>query len=92
MGRLSDFIVRRVMEFVRIVTKLPVRHAAKGPSGWFLITFRLRNNRRTLILGQISTVPPTAAESLKESRGVGIAIGLGLNEIYHGLLIALLRA
>src|SRR5580658_1538431 len=42
-----------------------------------------------LALGYICSVPPSATESLKESSGIRIAIGLCLDEINHGLLIGL---
>lgn len=44
-----------------------------------------------LLLGEIRAVPPAASQRLEESRGVGIAIGLGLNEVYQGLLVGLFR-
>ena len=34
-------------------------------------------------------MPPSAAESLKQRGGVGITVGLGLDEIDYGLLISL---
>jgi hypothetical protein len=42
-------------------------------------------------IGQIRAMPPSAAESLKQRCGVGVAISLGLDEIDYGLLISLLR-
>src|ERR1700678_1381521 len=45
-----------------------------------------------LLFRQIGAVPPAAAQSLKERGGVGIAIGLGLNEVDYGLVVGLFRA
>jgi hypothetical protein len=45
-----------------------------------------------LFFCQVGTVPPAAAKGLKKGRGVGVAIGLGLNEADRGKLIRLFRA
>ena len=45
-----------------------------------------------LTLGDIGTVPPSAAQSLKQRGRVGITIRLGLHKVDQGLLIGLLRA
>ena len=44
-----------------------------------------------LILGELRAAPPTAAQRLKERRRVSVAIGLGLDEVQHGLLVCLFR-
>ena len=44
-----------------------------------------------LVLAEIRAVPPTAAQRLKERRGVSKAIGLSLNEVHRGLLVGLFR-
>jgi len=43
-----------------------------------------------LVLRNVGAIPPSAPKSLKESGGIRIAIGLGLNEIDHRLLVSLL--
>ena len=43
-------------------------------------------------LWNIRTIPPSAAQRLKQGGGVGIAIGLRLHEVDDGLLIRLFRA
>ena len=40
---------------------------------------------RSVILDDLRAMPPSAAESLKQRSGIGIAIGLGLNEVDHRL-------
>ena len=44
-----------------------------------------------LIPAELRAVPPTAAQRLKERRGVSVTIGLGLNEVHRGLLVDLFR-
>ncbi len=45
-----------------------------------------------LVCGEILPVPPAAAQSLKQSRGVGVAAGLGLHEGDARLLVGLFGA
>src|SRR5581483_7940351 len=53
---------------------------------WFLST------KVTLLLGQVRTVPPSAAQGLKERGRVSITVRLGLDKIQPGLLVGLLGA
>src|SRR5580658_10279911 len=42
---------------------------------------------RSLISRLLPTIPPSAAERLKQARGIRVSIGFGLNESEFGLLI-----
>jgi hypothetical protein len=72
----------------------PIREIEPAPAGVtasYCPSALTLGSTSSLILGHIRAIPPSSAQSLKESSGVSIAIGLGLHEVQRGLLISLFR-
>src|SRR5271170_1365264 len=72
----AEIQCNRSLKIFKLVTAIGVGMAKQGAV----------DKKALLVLGEIRAVPPSAAESLKESRCIGIAIGLSLNEANRCLL------